>query len=197
MTINILAIGDVVGQTGLTFLKEHLKPLQKLKGVSFTVVNGENANVVGITPAQADAILAAGADVVTLGNHTWTRWELQPYLDEKARILRPANYARSAPAGATRRIQRRSAPSASSIFWGGFLSIRTPIIRSRRWTRCSRKIRRAWCSLICTPRRRARSSPWAGFSMGASPPCGARIRMSRPRTRGFYRAARDTFPISA
>lgn len=39
MTINILAIGDVVGQTGLTFLKEHLKPLQKLKGVSFTVVN--------------------------------------------------------------------------------------------------------------------------------------------------------------
>ena len=71
MTINILAIGDVVGQTGLAFLKEHLKPLQKLKGVSFTVVNGENANVVGITPAQADAILAAGADVVTLGNHTW------------------------------------------------------------------------------------------------------------------------------
>ena len=59
MTINILAIGDVVGQTGLAFLKEHLKPLQKLKGVSFTVVNGENANVVGITPAQADAILAA------------------------------------------------------------------------------------------------------------------------------------------
>ena len=97
MTINILAIGDVVGQTGLTFLKEHLKPLQKLKGVSFTVVNGENANVVGITPAQADAILAAGADVVTLGNHTWTRWELQPYLDEKARVLRPANYAPQCP----------------------------------------------------------------------------------------------------
>lgn len=97
MTINILAIGDVVGQTGLAFLKEHLKPLQKLKGVSFTVVNGENANVVGITPAQADAILAAGADVVTLGNHTWTRWELQPYLDEKARILRPANYAPQCP----------------------------------------------------------------------------------------------------
>lgn len=42
MTINILAIGDVVGQTGLAFLKEHLKPLQKLKGVSFTVVNGED-----------------------------------------------------------------------------------------------------------------------------------------------------------
>ena len=97
MEINILAIGDVVGQTGLSFLKERLKPLQKEKCVSFTVVNGENANVVGITPTQADAILEAGADVVTLGNHTWTRWELQPYLDEKARILRPANYASQCP----------------------------------------------------------------------------------------------------
>ncbi len=97
MTINILAVGDVVGQSGLAFLKERLKSLQKERGISFTVVNGENANVVGITPAQADQILEAGADVVTLGNHTWTRWELQPYLDEKARILRPANYAPQCP----------------------------------------------------------------------------------------------------
>ena len=97
MEITVLAVGDVVGQTGLAFLKERLKPFQKERGVSFTVVNGENANVVGITPAQADAILEAGADVVTLGNHTWTRWELQPYLNEKARILRPANYAPQCP----------------------------------------------------------------------------------------------------
>ncbi|MBR6115789.1 MAG: YmdB family metallophosphoesterase [Oscillospiraceae bacterium] len=97
MTINILAVGDVVGQTGLAFLKENLKPFQKERGITFTVVNGENANVVGITPTQADAILEAGADVVTLGNHTWTRWELQPYLDEKARILRPANFAPQCP----------------------------------------------------------------------------------------------------
>ena len=97
MEINILAVGDVVGQTGLAFLKERLKPFQKEKCVSFTVVNGENANVVGITPAQADAILEAGADVVTLGNHTWTRWELQPYLNDKVRILRPANYAPQCP----------------------------------------------------------------------------------------------------
>ncbi len=97
MTINILAVGDVVGQGGIAFLKEHLKAYQKMMGISFTVVNGENANVVGITPTQADAILEAGADVVTLGNHTWTRWELQPYLDEKARILRPANFAPQCP----------------------------------------------------------------------------------------------------
>ena len=97
MTINILAVGDVVGQTGLAFLRERLKPLQREAGIDFTVVNGENANVVGITPSQADAIFNAGADVITLGNHTWIRWELQPYLDEKSRILRPANYAPQCP----------------------------------------------------------------------------------------------------
>ena len=97
MTIHILAVGDVVGQTGLTFLRERLKPLQREAGIDFTVVNGENANVVGITPSQADAIFNAGADVITLGNHTWTRWALQPYLDEKSRILRPANFAPQCP----------------------------------------------------------------------------------------------------
>ena len=117
MTINILAIGDVVGPTGLAFLKEHLKPLQKLKGVSFTVVNGENANVVGITPTQADAILAAGADVVTLGNHTWTRWELQPYLDEKAPIARPETNCSSGPLKTAKPSSPRAAMPASLNSW--------------------------------------------------------------------------------
>ena len=97
MTVNVLAVGDVVGQTGIAFLRDHLKSVKKLHGIDFTVVNGENANVVGITPDQADAIFAAGADVITLGNHTWTRWELQPYLDSHANILRPANFAPQCP----------------------------------------------------------------------------------------------------
>jgi len=97
MEINILAVGDVVGAPGLDFLEEKLPALQKRKNVAFTVVNGENANVVGVTPKQAERILAAGADVVTLGNHTWTRYELKPYLDETRRVLRPANYAPQCP----------------------------------------------------------------------------------------------------
>lgn len=97
MTINVLAVGDVVGRPGMDFLKKHLRPLQKIKGVSFTVVNGENANVVGVTPAQAEEMLDMGADVVTLGNHTWTRYEIKPYLDESARVLRPANFAPQCP----------------------------------------------------------------------------------------------------
>ena len=89
MSVRILAVGDVCGQPGLDFLEKRLKEYKKEQNIAFAVVNGENANVVGITPRQADAILRAGADVITLGNHTWTRTELQPYLDERRKILRP------------------------------------------------------------------------------------------------------------
>lgn len=97
MLFRVLAVGDVVGNTGLDFLSKNLRGIRRQLGADFVVVNGENANVVGVTPKQADLIFAAGADVVTLGNHTWTRWELQPYLDDKSCILRPANYAPQCP----------------------------------------------------------------------------------------------------
>lgn len=97
MTVNILAVGDVCGKPGIDFLHSHLKSVIKMKKIDFTVVNGENANVVGITPAQAESIFAAGADVITLGNHTWSRWEIKDYLDSRDNILRPANYALCCP----------------------------------------------------------------------------------------------------
>ena len=97
MPINILAIGDVSGAVGLEFLKKHLSSFQQMKNIAFTVVNGENTNVIGITPKQADEIFAAGADVITLGNHTWIRTEMQDYLDANGDILRPLNYASQCP----------------------------------------------------------------------------------------------------
>ncbi|MCL2462983.1 MAG: YmdB family metallophosphoesterase, partial [Defluviitaleaceae bacterium] len=97
MSVRILAVGDICGKSGLDFLQKHLRGLQQWKGADFTVVDGENASVVGLTPAQAELIFAAGADVVTLGNHTWSRAEIKPYLDEKERIIRPANFAPMCP----------------------------------------------------------------------------------------------------
>ena len=97
MSVKILAVGDVCGEPGLGYLEKNLRNYRKENGIDFVVVNGENANVVGVTPKQADAIFAAGADVITLGNHTWTRYELQPYLEQKKRILRPANFAPQCP----------------------------------------------------------------------------------------------------
>ncbi len=97
MVISVLAVGDVCGKPGLTILEKKLKTLRKARGISFVVVNGENANVVGVTPDQCNQIFKAGADVITLGNHTWVRWELKPYLDENDRVLRPLNYAPQCP----------------------------------------------------------------------------------------------------
>ena len=97
MIMNVLAVGDVVGEQGLAFLEQHLRSVQKLHGVHFTVVNGENAAGLGLLPRHADELFDAGADVITLGNHTWTRTELQPYLEEQGRILRPANFGPQCP----------------------------------------------------------------------------------------------------
>ena len=97
MAFRVLAVGDVCGQPGLDMLERRLKDLKKERNINFTVVNGENANVVGITPKQADQIFRAGADVITLGNHTWTRTELQPYLDVRTKMLRPANFGPQCP----------------------------------------------------------------------------------------------------
>ena len=97
MLIHVLAVGDVVGEGGQDILSRRLPELRKETGAHFTVVNGENASGVGITPAQARRILEAGADVITLGNHTWNRIQIGAFLDKEDRILRPANYAGRVP----------------------------------------------------------------------------------------------------
>ena len=97
MILNVLTVGDVVGEQGLDFLTRHLRALQKLHDIHFTVVNGENASGVGILPRQARAIYDAGADVVTLGNHTWNRIQIKDRLPEAPWLLRPANYTSRVP----------------------------------------------------------------------------------------------------
>ncbi len=97
MICNILAVGDVVGDGGLEYLSRHLHPLKKRKDIHFAVVNGENASGVGILPRQARAIFDAGADVITLGNHTWNRLQIAGFLEEDRYTLRPANYTSRVP----------------------------------------------------------------------------------------------------
>ena len=97
MAYRVLAVGDTVGSPGLEYVRRQLRAIRRELNADFVCVNGENANVVGVTPRQVDGLLSAGADCVTLGNHTWTRWELQPYLDEEPRVLRPANFAPQCP----------------------------------------------------------------------------------------------------
>jgi len=94
--INILAIGDVTGKGGLDILSRRLRKLQRELNIAFTVVNGENAAGRGLTPADADEIFSAGADVITLGNHAYSKREIADYLDDNKYILRPLNYADAA-----------------------------------------------------------------------------------------------------
>ena len=97
MDFKVLAVGDVVGNPGLDRICHSLRKLKKQICADFVIVNGENAAVVGMTPRQGEEILDAGADVITMGNHTFGKRELVDYLDDCPQIIRPANYAPQTP----------------------------------------------------------------------------------------------------
>ena len=97
MEYRILAVGDVCGEEGVRCVERHLRRVKRERGIHFAVVNGENAAGNGLLPQQADGLFAAGADVVTLGNHTFGKTQIGEYLDENPYILRPANYTGRAP----------------------------------------------------------------------------------------------------
>ena len=74
-------IGDVVGDPGMEALERQLPPLIKENSTDFVIVNGENAAAgFGLTEALLERIFAAGADVVTSGNHIWEKREFWPVL---------------------------------------------------------------------------------------------------------------------
>ena len=91
MEFKVLAVGDVVGTPGLKRLGKTLRKLKRELKADFVVVNGENASNLGMTPDQGEDIFNAGADVITMGNHTFARRELVPYIEENRYVLRPAN----------------------------------------------------------------------------------------------------------
>lgn len=97
MDMKVLAVGDVVGTPGVSRIRRSLRQLKRKTNADFVIVNGENASVIGITPDQAEDILDAGADAITLGNHTWGKREIVNYLDDCPCIVRPANYAPQVP----------------------------------------------------------------------------------------------------
>jgi len=90
--MKILAVGDIVGENGLNKLKEILPNLKQREKIDFVIVNGENvAGGMGITEKHFKQIIFAGADVVTMGNHTWSKKDIFTFIDEE-KLIRPANY---------------------------------------------------------------------------------------------------------
>lgn len=95
--MKILAVGDIVGEGGVKKLKTVLPKLKQEEQIDFIITNGENAaGGMGITERNYKDILSCGTDVVTLGNHTWSKKDIFKFIDEQ-RIIRPANYTKGLP----------------------------------------------------------------------------------------------------
>ncbi len=96
--MNVLIIGDVVGKIGVDSVKRNLPTLKQKYNIDFTIVNGENsADGMGITRKIADTLYEAGANLITMGNHTWGKKDIFSFIDEEDRIIRPLNYAEGLP----------------------------------------------------------------------------------------------------
>ena len=96
--MKILFLGDVMGRAGRQAITNRLPGLRADWALDFVVVNGENASAgAGLTPAHAKDLLAAGADCVTLGDHSFDQKDMLQFIETEPRILRPLNYAKGAP----------------------------------------------------------------------------------------------------
>lgn len=95
--MKILAVGDIVGKTGVQMLKYKLPKIMKDYDIDFVIVNGENAaDGMGLTEKLYKEILSVGTDVVTMGNHTWAKKDIFSFIDD-GKIIRPANYPANNP----------------------------------------------------------------------------------------------------
>lgn len=96
--MRILTVGDIVGENGVKKAISELRKIKKEKNIDFIIVNGENsAGGMGITRKIYDKLIEAGADVITMGNHTWGKKDIFTFINEEKNIIRPSNYSRGNP----------------------------------------------------------------------------------------------------
>jgi metallophosphoesterase (TIGR00282 family) len=85
--------GDVVGRAGRDALAEHLPGLKRKLDLEFVIINAENASAgFGVSENSARQLFDAGADCLTLGNHSWDQKEALTYIVREPRLIRPINY---------------------------------------------------------------------------------------------------------
>lgn len=96
--MRLLFLGDLLGRAGREAALKHIPELRAALKLDFVAVNAENASHgFGLGPDMAQALFAAGADAITLGNHAWDRREIIPYIAQEKRLLRPINYPPGTP----------------------------------------------------------------------------------------------------
>lgn len=95
--MKVLAVGDIVGESGLNKLKELLPTIIEKENIDFTIVNAENTSGgMGLTDKDFNALQKMKIDVITMGNHTWGKKDIFAFIDNP-KILRPANYSKGVP----------------------------------------------------------------------------------------------------
>jgi metallophosphoesterase (TIGR00282 family) len=96
--MRLLFLGDIVGRTGRDLIRRHVRALAAQQRADLVIANGENAaGGAGITRDNMLEILGAGVDVITTGNHVWDKRETLEFIDNEARLIRPANYPPGTP----------------------------------------------------------------------------------------------------
>lgn len=96
--MRVLFLGDVVGKAGRKAVTDLLPGLKQDHAIDVAIVNGENtSHGFGLIERHCNEFYAAGADVVTLGNHAWDQRETLTYIDSHPRLIRPMNYPPGTP----------------------------------------------------------------------------------------------------
>lgn len=96
--MKILMIGDVVGSPGRRIFRREVPRLRASLGLGAVIANAENAAAgSGLTAALAKEFLDAGADAITLGDHTWGQKEFPGQIESLERVVRPGNFAPECP----------------------------------------------------------------------------------------------------
>jgi 2',3'-cyclic-nucleotide 2'-phosphodiesterase len=114
--LRILFIGDVVGRSGRAAVTDHLPGLIRDWSLDLVVVNGENsAGGFGITEAIYQELLDAGADAITLGNHSWDQREALVFIERASRLIRPANMPKGTPGRGAALIETKNGKRALVI----------------------------------------------------------------------------------
>lgn len=90
--MRLLFIGDIVGRSGVEITRRAVPWLRDQLDLDLVIANAENAaGGLGVTPAIAEKLLASGVDGITLGNHSWSKWDIVKWMEDSGRICRPAN----------------------------------------------------------------------------------------------------------
>ena len=109
--MKVLLVGDIVGKPGRNAFSQVVSKLKDEGRVDFVIANGENAaSGRGPTPEIANALLNAGADVITLGDHCWDSREMVAGIDMETAIVRPANLPKGAPGKGYVRVETPEGP---------------------------------------------------------------------------------------